>query len=331
MLKLSPLFTILPMATLLPVSSYAAQDCHSITDDTERLACYDSLSRSMENPSLATDGQAADKQPDNFNLDEMSISGISHYFNQRELFRLTPHEPSYILPASYNDKPNEEVWQQLRPGSEMDNLEVKFQISGKIKLWDNLYKDNWDVWFGYTQTAWWQLYNSGESAPFRETNYSPEVFVSYYSNYDVFGFELIATDFGLIHQSNGRSEPLSRSWNRIYANFELTKGNFLLSIQPWYRLPEDADDDDNPDIDKYLGYGNYRLSYKSDGHLMSILLRNNFRTSDNKGGVELSWAFPVYETVKLYLQYYNGYGESLIDYDHYTNRISLGLLIYDWI
>lgn len=331
MLKLSPLFTILPMATFLPVSSYAAQDCHSITDDTERLACYDSLSRSMRSPSLATDGQTADKQPDDFNLDEMSISGISHYFNQRELFRLTPHEPSYILPASYNDKPNEEIWQQLRPGSEMDNLEVKFQISGKIKLLDNLYKDNWDVWFGYTQTAWWQLYNSGESAPFRETNYSPEVFVSYYSNYDVFGFQLIATDFGLIHQSNGRSEPLSRSWNRIYANFELTKDNFLLSIQPWYRLPEDADDDDNPDIDKYLGYGNYRLSYKSDGHLMSILLRNNFRTSDNKGAVELSWAFPVYETVKLYLQYYNGYGESLIDYDHYTNRISLGLLIYDWI
>ena len=331
MLKLSPLFTLLPVAAFLPISGYANQHCLNITDDTDRLACYDAQSSSVESDPPSNENQSPDVQKDDFNLDEMSISGISHYFNQRELFRLTPHEPSYILPASYNDKPNEEIWQQLRPGSEMDNLEVKFQISGKIKLWDNLYKDNWDVWFGYTQTAWWQLYNSDESAPFRETNYSPEVFVSYYSDYDLFGFQLIATDFGLIHQSNGRSEPLSRSWNRIYANFELTKGNFLLSIQPWYRLPEDADDDDNPDIDKYLGYGNYRLSYKNDGHLMSILLRNNFRTSDNKGAVELSWAFPVYETVKLYLQYYNGYGESLIDYDHYTNRISLGLLIYDWI
>ena len=130
MLTSFPLSPMLSLAALLPLSSYAAQSCHSISDDTERLACYDELAGKGTEP-------AKDKPKNEFNLDEMSIDEISQYFNHRKLLRLTPHEPSYILPASYNDKPNEEIWQQLRPGSEMDNLEVKFQISGKIKPYTN--------------------------------------------------------------------------------------------------------------------------------------------------------------------------------------------------
>ncbi|MGF1756473.1 phospholipase A [Photobacterium sagamiensis] len=306
---------IISLIVAYSANSLALSDCQDVVDEHERLACYDSSNA---------------KVPTDFDLDAMNLSEITNYFDERKLFRLTPHLPNYILPASYNDKPNEEIWQQIKPDAEMNHMEVKFQFSGKIKFWDDLYNDNWDLWFGYTQTAWWQLYNSDESAPFRETNYSPEFFASYYSDTNILGFTLLETDIGFIHQSNGRAEALSRSWNRIYANFKLGKGNFLLSLQPWYRIPEDDEDDDNPDIHKYMGYGNYRLSYKNEGHLYSILLRNNF-ASDNKGAVELSWAFPVYDTVKIYLQYYNGYGESLIDYDHYVNRASLGILIYDWL
>ncbi len=261
----------------------------------------------------------------------MDIPDISNYFNERKIFKLTTHQANYILPVSYNSKTNDEIYQETDPGTEVDNVEVKFQLSGKLKLLNDMFNDNWDLWFAYTHTSWWQLYNSDESAPFRETNYSPEVFTTYYSDYNVFGMTLLQTDFGFVHQSNGRTEPLSRSWNRIYANFELAKGNYLLSIKPWYRIPESEGQDDNPDIEDYVGYGDYRLTYKGDTNLYSILFRNNFKfDGDNESSVELSWAFPVYEIVDIYFQYYNGYGESLIDYDHRVNRISLGILIYDW-
>ncbi|MFC1503014.1 phospholipase A [Pseudomonadota bacterium] len=314
-------------------SSFALADCQGITDADERLACYDNSMKNFQasSPSLEKAETSTARAVADFNLDAMNFTEVVTYFDTQDLFQLSPHQPSYILPASYNSKPNKENWQKVKPDVEVNEMEVKFQISGKMKFWDNLYNDNWDLWFAYTQTAWWQLYNSDESAPFRDTNYSPEFFASYYSNTDILGFTLLETDIGFLHQSNGQAELLSRSWNRIYAHFQLAKGNFLLSLQPWYRIPEDDGDDDNPDIDKYRGYGDYRLTYKNDGHIYSILLRNNFRRSDNKGAVELSCAFPFYDTVKVYLQYYNGYGESLLDYDHYVNRVSLGILLYDWL
>ncbi|OLQ79079.1 hypothetical protein BIT28_14690 [Photobacterium proteolyticum] len=314
------------------LSFQAHSSCANIKVDHQRLECYDQLSKGgLELSDNADKSAAPNSETRAFNLTTMDSNEIVSYFKDRKIFQLTPHYPNYILPLSYNKKPNEDAFEEFAPGAELDRFEVKFQISGKFKLLDDIYRDNWDIWFGYTQRAWWQLYNSDESAPFRETNYAPEIFASYYSNVDIFGFKLVMTDIGLIHQSNGRSELLSRSWNRLYANFQLTSGDFLLSIQPWYRIPESDEDDDNPNIEDYMGYGNYRLTYKDEGTLYSLLLRNNLKFDDNKGGIELSWAFPVYDIVKLYLQYYNGYGESLIDYDHYVNRISLGILIYEWL
>lgn len=332
-------------------NSFAQGECLDIRDDLERLACYDNkvkklqtqpqdLDASSDETSSYGKSSAANNQASaDFNIERMGFAGVIHYFDNQKLLKLSPHEPSYILPFSYNGNPNDEVFQQLKPGAEVDKIEVKFQISTKLKLLDDVYNDNWDIWFGYTQTAWWQLYNSAESAPFRDTNYSPEVFASYYSDVDILGFTLMETDIGFIHQSNGQSEILSRSWNRIYANFQFVKGNYMLQIKPWYRLPEEPKDDespnpdgdDNPNIERYLGYGDYRLVYKNDEHIYSIHLRNNLKFDDNKGSVELGWTFPLYDTAKLYIQYFNGYGESLLDYNHSSNRLSVGILLYDWI
>jgi len=312
---------IISFIVLCSMHAYSQQHCTDVTGDAERLSCYDTRLKKSNGSSLGASREFA----------HVGIKDVSNYFDERPIFKLTAYRPSYFLPASYNTATNDAIYQEMDSDLAEDELEVKFQISGKLKLMDDIYDDNFDIWFGYTQTSWWQLYNTDESAPFRETNYSPELFTTYHSNIDLFGLTLVQSDFGFIHQSNGRSRPLSRSWNRIYANFELTKGNFLLSIKPWYRIPESESEDDNPNIENYVGYGDYRLTYKDGANLYSVLFRNNFKfDDDNKSSVELSWAFPVYEVVDLYVQYYNGYGESLIDYNHKVNRISIGILIYDW-
>lgn len=313
--------TMVSFIALCTTHVYAQQECADLTKDSERLACYDARIKAHNAPFETTPRE----------FEHVGIKDVSNYFNDRAVFKLTAHRPSYFLPVSYNSATNDAIYQKTDSDATEDEIEVKFQLSGKLKLYDDIYNDNVDLWFGYTQTSWWQLYNDDESAPFRETNYSPELFVTYYSDVELLGLTLLQTDFGFVHQSNGRSELLSRSWNRIYANFELARGNFLLSIKPWYRIPESKSSDDNPDIADYVGYGDYRLTYKNGGSLYSVLLRNNFKfDSDNKSSLEVNWAFPVYEAVDLYVQYYNGYGESLIDYDHRVNRISVGILIYDW-
>jgi len=312
---------IISVIILCSTHAYSEQHCTDLIKDDERLKCYDAA---LEDRDESQETAAR-------TFVKAGIKDVSYYFDKRPVFKLTAHQPSYFLPVAYNSRTNDAIYEETNSDATEDEIEIKFQLSGKLKVYDDIYHDNFDLWFGYTQTSWWQLYNSDESAPFRETNYSPELFATYYSDVDVLGFTLVQTDFGFVHQSNGRSEPLSRSWNRIYANFELTKGDFLLSIKSWYRIPESKSNDDNPDIEDYVGYGDYRLTYKNGASLYSVLFRNNLKFGgDNKSSVELNWAFPAYEAVDIYFQYYNGYGESLIDYDHKVNRISVGILIYDW-
>ncbi|GAL15443.1 phospholipase A1 precursor [Vibrio astriarenae] len=301
---------------LLPVTALSNEHCRTITSDEDRLACYDAQ---FEPPQQT---KAVAKE-----LDSMTMRQIVDYGNTRDIFKLTPHRANYVLPLSYNQKPNQDYWQKTNPGSELDRIEVKFQISGKLKLWKDLYRD-WDLWFGYTQTSWWQLYNGTHSAPFRETNYSPELILSTYPDISVFGFDLVQTDYAFIHHSNGEDKELSRSWNRLYANLMFARDNYIISLKPWYRVPDPDDKDDNPNIQDYMGYGEIVLGYRDDGAFYSLLLRNNL-TSNNKGAVELNMAYPIYKSIKLYAQYYYGYGESLIDFDHKVNRFSLGVLLYD--
>jgi phospholipase A1 len=137
------------------------------------------------------------------------------------------------------------------------------------------------------------------------------------------------------HQSNGRGGNLSRSWNRVYANLQFEKDNLVVSVKPWWRIPEDKKDDpldaagdDNPDIEKYLGHFEFTTLYRRGDHEWSLMLRNNLR-SDNKGAVQLEWAFPLWRGVRGYAQYFNGYGESLIDYNAHMERIGIGILLTD--
>ena len=107
----------------------------------------------------------------------------------------------------------------------------------------------------------------------------------------------------------------------------------MISLKPWIRLPEDADEDDNPDITDYLGHGELRLLYRRHGHVFGLMTRNQVESGFDRGALELSWSFPVfdYPYLKGYVQYFYGYGESLVDYDRRVNRIGVGISLTDWL
>ncbi len=250
-------------------------------------------------------------------------------------FTLMAHKPSYFLMGAYNsDGYSAEHFQDQYddPSIELDDTETQFQISIKVPLGVNLFS-TFDVYAAYTNRSFWQLYNSDISAPFRETNHEPEVWVQFTPGWEIFGFRNVANSFGFVHQSNGRGGVLSRSWNRIYANFVFERGNLALGFKPWFRISEDAVDDNNPDITDYLGHYELRAAYKWGGHVFSAMSRNNLESGFDNGAVELGWSFPLgkYPYLKGYLQYFRGYGESLIDYNEHVNRIGIGILLTDWL
>lgn len=239
---------------------------------------------------------------------------------------ITPHRSNYLLPVSYNANLNREPFEVFSEADDLKDTEVNFQISFKFPLVRDLGGSSGDLYFAYTNQSWWQLYAGDISAPFRETNHEPEIFFRFDTDWRLGRLRNTLLDVGFVHQSNGRAGSLSRSWNRVYASFVMENGDFAMALKPWIVV---GDIEDNPDIEDYLGYGDLRLAYLWDRHTFTGLVRNNLSTSDNRGAVELTWSYPLYEQLRWYAKYTYGYGESLLDYNVSANRLGLGIAIND--
>ncbi|MBZ0067829.1 MAG: phospholipase A [Thiobacillus sp.] len=318
------------------------EGCSPIPADVERLACYDRVSGRSQ-PAVEPVFPASDLiEPQTDSSSAMTepapvgpklLSALSRHWElddeaKQGAFLFRPHHANYFLPLKYSSSPNNTPFQGtlIQPDLGLDKLETELQLSFKIKGMEGVFgHDNVDLWFGYTSTSFWQAYNTSISAPFRETNYEPEMMLVFRTNYSLGGFRGRFINLGLAHQSNGRSEGLSRSWNRVYTQFGFERDNLALLIRPWVRLPESDGDDDNPDIEDYMGHGDVLAVYRKGRNAYSLLLRNNLRTSDNRGALKLNWSFPLVGRLKGYVQYFNGYGESLIDYNHKQQSFGFGV------
>ena len=238
-----------------------------------------------------------------------------------------------------------------------EKTEVEFQFSLKKNLTYNLFGFNEYITAAYTQRCFWQLYS--DSGPFRETNYMPELYLAVPTSAELdekSGWKV--TKLGFIHQSNGQEGFRSRSWNRIYLEGLFQWDNLFLKPRVWYRLPEDdksddyykgyhdlnhngvpdegdrlvdpnseSDKDDNPDITDYMGYGDITLSYLWHKHQIGALFRYNFGNGGHdRGAVQLDWSYPFFDskTTFWYFKFFNGYGESLIDYNRNVTKTSFG-------
>ena len=251
-------------------------------------------------------------------------------------FSILAHKPNYVLAAAYNFEGWDSSLYQLKaadPTYENKDVEAQFQISLKVPLARNLFGNHMDIYAAYTNRSFWQMYNREHSEPFRETNHEPEMWLQFRNTWSPYGFTNAVNAVGFIHQSNGQAGSQSRSWNRIFANFIFEKDDFALSFKPWIWVSQNKTESDNPDITNFLGHGEFRATWERSDHVVSMMLRNQLESGFDRGAVELSWSIPVfnYKSLKGYIQYFYGYGESLIDYDRKVNRIGVGISVTDWI
>jgi phospholipase A1 len=243
---------------------------------------------------------------------------------------VTFHRSSYALVFSYNTSPNQAPFQLVIPPKTLTKPEVTFELSFKAKIWQDVLGKDMDLWIAYTQRSFWQLYHFEDSSPFRETDYEPEVLLNFRTRFEILGLKTRFIQVGVNHQSNGQSEPLSKSWNRLVANVGFERGDLSLLIKGWYRFPESITEDDNHGITHYMGVGEIWAYYFLKKHRLAVMVRDNLNFRENRGAVQLEWSFPLFAQLGGYVQYYLGYGESLLDYNHSVNRIGVGFIFLDW-
>ncbi len=256
---------------------------------------------------------------------------------------MLPHRPNYVLPLSYQGRPSDREQNRVLqhytgdPDAEReagnDHLEAVFQLSIKYRLSEGLLGKFSSIDVAYTNRSFWQAYNGDISRPFRETNHEPELIFSWQPQNKWIDYFSLAIN----HQSNGQTSSMSRSWNRVIAQVASVSSTGIYSTRIWWRLPEeskadpfDPADNDNPDIDDYMGNGEFTYIYVMGNHNISTMLRNNLNPDKNRGAIEIGWTFPLNRKIKGFVQYFNGYGESLIDYNRYQERIGVGIKLSDW-
>lgn len=223
--------------------------------------------------------------------------------------------------------------------------EARIQLSVRTKIAQGLLthmqtgrRDS--LWFGYTQQSNWQLFNGDISRPFRTTDHSPEITYIYPLDAELpGGWRLRYGGFTLVHQSNGQSEPLSRSWNRTIFSAGIEKGNdFVIKGALWNRLPEGESNDDNPDISDYVGRAEITGLWNVDKkNTLGVTVRHSLR-ADTNGSVKLEWLRDLSDTgvaggrsgLRFHTQVFTGYGDSLVDYNRRRTVLSLGLSLIDW-
>lgn len=198
------------------------------------------------------------------------------------------------------------------------------------------------LYFGYTQRAFWELCQ--QSFPFSETNYMPELFWA--KNVELFGRRAVRF-IGWEHQSNGRDSIESRSWDRIYARMHFPflakiekplldesetsiRNRLAIDISLWHPVTRGRQ---NRDINDFYGFGELAATYTfSNQHRLKMAVRKGGGLTDfSRGNLELQWLFPSKALgIQWMVQAFNGYGESLQQYNVHSSAVRFGVVFSDY-
>lgn len=218
-------------------------------------------------------------------------------------------------------------------------LNSKYQISFRYRLFDGKgalaarlpWIDN--LYLSFSQTSLWDL--NELSKPFKDTSYRPRLFFGDYDQVRLLDGRLrMGIELGAGHESNGKEGDASRSFNMLYARPTLTLGD-PDGLRAWLAplIHNYIAADENDDIADYRGYVDWMVGVGSKGGLdFFATLRKGERSTF--GSVELNLSYPLAKlsggdlTGWLMLQYFSGYGESLLDYNRkLDSQLRLGLAV----
>lgn len=204
------------------------------------------------------------------------------------------------------------------------NSDVKFQLSISQRLTKSKLPFDTYLFLMYTQKAFWNVFQ--KSFPMRDLNFNPGIG---FAHLIVRHNKYIGKAYLLFeHESNGRDSTESRSWNRVtFSGSLLLNKNWEAQIKAWIPI---VDGRNNKDLVKYCGYMQLAANYRTDNHLFNaaaiVTKRGGWNFNFNTT-LELSYKFNNNENQYLFLQYYNGFGENLLDYNRFHSMLRIGIVI----
>ncbi len=264
-----------------------------------RESIYNSLSLSENNETKAT---------------------IRQYVNSA--YNLSAYKTNYFLPVSYRLNGNYTKANDQNYDNPPLETEIEFQISIKYDITSNLFNLDEIYTVAYTQKSFWQFYAA--SAYFRESNYNPEFFITFPIKLGKDRYGIRAITAGFAHESNGQGLKYERSWNYFYSNIYFQLGSAFVDLKLWYALNDSLNH--NVDLLDYLGYGHLTFVLPYEKHLLKAKYGPSFSGYDT---FELNYSHPITfrDDLFFYLKAFDGYGESLIDYNQRIKKIGIGFSI----
>jgi phospholipase A1/A2 len=360
-----PLAACLPApATAQSAAPPALAQCAEIGAAADRLVCYDALAGRAQQPAspapaappaagpvaatptppttsrLAATGAPPEPPPRaDGNGATGSASLLSKYWelepsDKRGVFNFVGYQPNFVLPLHYTSRINRAPQSPTQAAVSQPDYrreEAKFQLSLRTKLVQGLPLVGGDLWVAFTQQAHWQIYNGADSKPFRNTDYQPEAIYLLPTAPGLrelpLGWRWRYSQLGLAHQSNGQSDPLSRSWNRVYLAAGFERGDWSFTARFNQRLNESYDSDNNPDLVSFRGRGEFKLNWSSGLHAASLLYRTSLQ--NRYGALQAEWSYPIFRDqpngLRWFVQGLSGYGETLTDYNFRQNSLGVGV------
>lgn len=204
------------------------------------------------------------------------------------------------------------------------NTNVKFQISIAQRLTRATLPWGTYLYLFYTQKCFWNILE--ESMPMTDLNFNPGVGLTkpLFYNERYIG----KLTFLIEHESNGRDGLDSRSWNRVaVAGNIFVNNNLMVHGKVWVPI---VDSDNNRGISRYAGWGQFGAQMLSNNRRfiggLTLVKRAGWNLNCNVV-VDLAYRIFKGDNQYLYLQFYNGYGEGLLEYNRHHCQLRAGLLI----
>lgn len=259
--------------------------------------------------------------PNNVDANLVAIRSLSNEPGAYDIARFTsaisPYEPMYFLIGSRG------------------NTTAKFQVSLKFRIFNPDTQTPFleKLYLAYSQTSIWDLDTT--SKPFHDASYRPSMFflddrISQWP----FAKSRLGFQGGVEHESNGKDADVSRSFNIIFVRPALTfplSADYALTFSP--KIYQYFSKSENADIDEYRGNVDFLIRFgKENGWQLDTILRQG-RTS-GRGSVQVDLSYPLRNPLfgnlsgYLNMQYFNGYGESLVDYNvKLRSQFRIGLMV----